>query len=122
MKRLTAASLAVFTFCGLFAATASGAFIVHLIDKEIIYLVPPVRYPTAEKTQDPSVVISPYYPHNLPKEAGADRSVSAQWLASDSGLDRRAQRQIFNRRSRRSQREDTLPVMTPWYDPTANPF
>ena len=64
MKKLTAASLAVFTFCGLFAATASGAFIVHLIDKDVIYLVPPVRYPTAEKTQDPSVVISPYYPHN----------------------------------------------------------
>ncbi|HXO98007.1 MAG TPA: hypothetical protein VN857_15570 [Chthoniobacterales bacterium] len=64
MKRLTAATLAVFTFCGLFAASASGAFIVHLIDKEIIYLEPPVKYPAAEKTKDPSVVISPYYPHN----------------------------------------------------------
>ncbi len=42
MKKLTAATLAVFTFCGLFAASASGAFIVHLI----------------------AVVISPYYPHN----------------------------------------------------------
>ncbi|HXL26325.1 MAG TPA: hypothetical protein VN952_06560 [Chthoniobacterales bacterium] len=64
MKKLTAATLAVFTLCGLFAASASGAFIVHLIDKEIIYLEPPVKYPAAEKTKDPSVVISPYYPHN----------------------------------------------------------
>jgi hypothetical protein len=64
MKRLTAAILAVFTFCGLFAASASGSFIVQLIDKEIIYLEPPARYPTAEKTKDPSIVISPYYPHN----------------------------------------------------------
>src|ERR1700747_627789 len=57
MKRLPAAALAVFAFCGLFAATASGEFIVHLIDKDIIYLVPPTAYPTAEKTKDPSVVI-----------------------------------------------------------------
>jgi hypothetical protein len=64
MKRLTAATLAVFTFCGLFAVSASGEFIVHLIDKDIIYLEPPARYPTAEKTKDPSIVISPYYPHN----------------------------------------------------------
>ena len=64
MKRLTAATLAVFAFCGLFAATASGEFIVHLVDRDIIYLVPPAAYPTAEKTKDPSVVISPYYPHN----------------------------------------------------------
>jgi hypothetical protein len=64
MKKLTATALAVLAFCGLFAASASGAFIVHLIDKEIIYLEPPTRYPIAEKTQDPSIVISPYYPHN----------------------------------------------------------
>jgi hypothetical protein len=64
MKKLTAAALAVLAFCGLFTATAPGAFIVHLIDKEVIYLEPPVKYPTAEKTKDPSIVISPYYPHN----------------------------------------------------------
>ena len=64
MKKLTAAVLAALAFCGLFAATASGAFIVHLIDREVIYLEPPVKYPYAEKTQDPSIVISPYYPHN----------------------------------------------------------
>jgi hypothetical protein len=73
MKKLAAAALAVLAFCGLFAAVASaqvgastpiGAFIVHLIDREIIYLEPPARYPYAEKTHDPSIVISPYYPHN----------------------------------------------------------
>jgi hypothetical protein len=27
-------------------------------------LEPPAKYPAAEKTKDPSIVISPYYPHN----------------------------------------------------------
>ena len=57
MKKLTAAALAALAFCGLFVATAPGAFIVHLIDREVIYLEPPVKYPTAEKTKDPSIVI-----------------------------------------------------------------
>ncbi|HZC35604.1 MAG TPA: hypothetical protein VE242_08325 [Chthoniobacterales bacterium] len=64
MKRLTATALTVLGFCGLFAASASGELIIHLIDKDIIYLEPPGRYPIAGKTQDPSIVISPYYPHN----------------------------------------------------------
>ncbi len=63
MKKFAATALAL-AFCGFLVATASGAFIVHLIDKEIIYLEPPVRYPAASKTADPSIVISPYYPHN----------------------------------------------------------
>jgi hypothetical protein len=63
MKKFAAIALAL-TFCGFFVTTASATFIVHLIDKEIIYLEPPAVYPTATKTADPSIVISPYYPHN----------------------------------------------------------
>jgi hypothetical protein len=63
MKKFAATALAL-AFCGFLVTSAYGTFIVHLIDKEIIYLEPPAVYPMAAKTADPSIVISPYYPHN----------------------------------------------------------
>jgi hypothetical protein len=72
MKKLTAVGVAL-AFCAFLAAPAPGAFIVHLIDKDIIYLEPPAKYPTAEKTKDPSIVISPYYPHNRVVVRGIQR-------------------------------------------------
>jgi hypothetical protein len=42
---------------------ASG-FVVHLAGKDVIYLWDGSFIPTASRTNDPDVVISPYAPHN----------------------------------------------------------
>jgi hypothetical protein len=40
-------------------------YVVHLAGKDVIYLWEGARLPYATKTQDPTIVISPYYPYHL---------------------------------------------------------